>query len=194
MTMKPVRDYRSGKKTILVVDGLYSKQAIRKIHQALPGLKLPHGRSRNDILTDLDTSAFLERSPTASVYDHLSPVLRKHFPKATGHQVTNVVLNSIVPKLRPTLHRDSRFCERCLTCLYYANETWEGDWGGETVFYNEDRDAVFCVTPKPGRVVIFNDVLHRASPPVGAPGPRLSIALSYRCSHPALLALSKAGK
>ncbi len=52
------------------------------------------------------------------------------------------------------------------TLIYYANNHWEKDWGGETTFY--DRDAKLChsVYPKPGRLILFPSTMpHRGAPP-----------------------------
>jgi hypothetical protein len=44
-----------------------------------------------------------------------------------------------------------------LTIMYYLNESWNLDFGGETVFYNEQNDEIQkSVIPKPGRVLFFD--------------------------------------
>lgn len=53
-----------------------------------------------------------------------------------------------------------------LTVLVYICKNWDIEWGGETMFYNNEDDCVFACTPKPGRVVIFNGaVKHVGRPP-----------------------------
>jgi hypothetical protein len=53
-----------------------------------------------------------------------------------------------------------------VTGLLYVNDYWEPAWGGETVFLNSRDDAVVCVTPRPGRAVIFSaELAHRGTPP-----------------------------
>ena len=50
------------------------------------------------------------------------------------------------------------------TCLIYVNIDYDLKYGGETIFYTEDKDAQYAVTPKPGRAVFFDgNILHRAS-------------------------------
>jgi hypothetical protein len=50
-----------------------------------------------------------------------------------------------------------------LTCLYFANEKWDVEWGGELLLYNRAKTEVLhAVTPKPGRMVIFESCIpHR---------------------------------
>jgi hypothetical protein len=65
------------------------------------------------------------------------------------------------------------------TALWYLATDWDPNWGGETVFYDDDRDAAFVVSPRPGRLVLF----HGAIPHAGRPPsrtcytPRYSFAL-----------------
>ena len=64
------------------------------------------------------------------------------------------------------LHRDSLPEERHVTALYYANLEWQPDWGGETIYYNDDEDAELAITPRPGRLVVARGaVLHRGNVP-----------------------------
>ena len=76
------------------------------------------------------------------------------------------------------MHRD----ESSVTVLYYANLTWETDWGGETIYYDEDRDAQVVVSPRPGRLVVARGaILHRGSVPSrDCPQARLTIAYKLR--------------
>jgi Rps23 Pro-64 3,4-dihydroxylase Tpa1-like proline 4-hydroxylase len=53
-----------------------------------------------------------------------------------------------------------------LTALWYVAPEWNVEWGGETMLYNRDQDAVACVTPRPGRLAIFDGtILHAGRPP-----------------------------
>jgi len=64
------------------------------------------------------------------------------------------------------LHRDCAFQEKHVTALYYANVEWQPDWGGETIYYNDEEDAELAITPRPGRLVIARGaVLHRGNVP-----------------------------
>ena len=44
-----------------------------------------------------------------------------------------------------------------IVALYYANITWNPEWGGETIFYKEDRKTVELCSPfVPNRLIIFD--------------------------------------
>jgi hypothetical protein len=64
------------------------------------------------------------------------------------------------------MHRDCAVHERHVTALYYANLEWQPDWGGETIYYNDEEDAAFAISPRPGRLVIARGaILHRGNVP-----------------------------
>jgi len=64
------------------------------------------------------------------------------------------------------IHRDCAPHERHVTALYYANLEWQPDWGGETIYYNDEEDAEAAITPRPGRLVIARGaLLHRGNVP-----------------------------
>tara|TARA_B000000609_G_scaffold152870_1_gene140770 strand:- start:1226 stop:1765 length:540 start_codon:yes stop_codon:yes gene_type:complete len=52
------------------------------------------------------------------------------------------------------------------TIIFYTNDQWHRDWGGETVFY--EGDEIFkSVLPRPGRIVSFDGrIPHSGRPPV----------------------------
>jgi hypothetical protein len=67
------------------------------------------------------------------------------------------------------VHRDCPENESHVTALYYANLEWQTDWGGETIYYNDDYDAELVVSPRPGRVVVARGaILHRGTVPTRA--------------------------
>lgn len=52
------------------------------------------------------------------------------------------------------------------TALWYLAKEWDADWGGETLFFDDKRDAQFVVSPRPGRLVLFHgSIPHAGRPP-----------------------------
>lgn len=63
-------------------------------------------------------------------------------------------------------HRDCAEHEKHVTALYYANMYWQTDWGGETIYFNDEQDAELVVSPKAGRLVVARGaILHRGGIP-----------------------------
>jgi Rps23 Pro-64 3,4-dihydroxylase Tpa1-like proline 4-hydroxylase len=72
-------------------------------------------------------------------------------------------------------HTDCLPDQHDLTALWYLCERWDIEWGGETMFYDA-RDEVACaVTPKPGRLVVFDGAIKH----VGRPPNRICYAPRY---------------
>ena len=79
----------------------------------------------------------------------------------------------------PTIHVDHE-APGNFTVLYYANEEWQAEWSGETVFYAPDRsEIVKAVLPWPGRIAVFDGrVPHVAREPNRiAPVVRYTVAM-----------------
>ena len=76
------------------------------------------------------------------------------------------------------MHRDLS----AVTVLYYANLFWETDWGGETVYFDDNNDAQIVVSPRPGRMVVARGpILHRGNVPArDCKEARLTIACKLR--------------
>jgi SM-20-related protein len=64
---------------------------------------------------------------------------------------------------------------RGLTALWFLSTRWEPEWGGETMFFDASGDAMFCASPKPGRLILFDGAI----PHVGRPPSRICYAPRY---------------
>lgn len=69
-----------------------------------------------------------------------------------------------------------------LTALWFIAPEWNVEWGGETLFFNSQMDAEVVVSPKPGRLVIFDgNITHVGRPPNRiCYAPRYTFALKLR--------------
>jgi SM-20-related protein len=72
-------------------------------------------------------------------------------------------------------HSDCPPDGRELTALWFMSTQWEPEWGGETMFFDGSGDAIFCASPRPGRLVIFDGAI----PHVGRPPSRICYAPRY---------------
>jgi hypothetical protein len=72
-------------------------------------------------------------------------------------------------------HTDCRPDQRELTVLWFLSTHWEPEWGGETMFFDTSGDAMFCASPKPGRLIVFDGAI----PHVGRPPSRICFAPRY---------------
>ena len=89
------------------------------------------------------------------------------FPKERFEDERIYVNNSVHTDVY-FIHRDCDPGLRNITVLYYGNLIWHSDWGGETIFYDDQYDAELAVTPRPGRFVVSRGaILHRGGVPSG---------------------------
>jgi SM-20-related protein len=67
------------------------------------------------------------------------------------------------------------------TAIYYPHETWDSDWGGETIIFNRDRsDILAAVYPKPNRLLIFPGFVHHMARGVSRACPAMRITLMFK--------------
>jgi hypothetical protein len=103
--------------------------------------------------------------PTDPFFLRLRAIAEKMFPGEVLHD-QRAYVNSAVYGDSYYIHRDSPEHSSNVTVLYYANLIWQPDWGGETIFYKDDNDAVLAVSPRPGRLVVSRGaILHRGTVP-----------------------------
>ena len=62
-------------------------------------------------------------------------------------------------------HVDALPNARELTALWFLSERWDTEWGGETLFYDDGGDAQLAVSPKPGRLLLFDGAIRHAGKP-----------------------------
>ena len=86
-------------------------------------------------------------------------------------------------------HRDSNE-EGAYSALYYANQRWDRDWFGETVFCASGEPMV-AVSARPGRLVLFDSrIEHRAGvPAMNCPTQRLTLSLRFSAESTGLCRL-----
>lgn len=78
----------------------------------------------------------------------------------------NMQVNVSDPSTVDKSHEDFSNGLKGYTILYFANKKWDIDYGGETLFYNNDKEIISAIKPNPGRFVIFDgNLLHSARPP-----------------------------
>lgn len=166
----PSRAYAIDGKEIFVFDGLFSRALIKRVHDEFDALDYMRKRNveMNDGFAEWTVSLDLAAQRRHPVVQTTATLLRDVFP---GH--TMALKQSYCKNLCygdcPYPHTDapSDLGGLVISTVYYANPTWEPSWGGETMFFDDRRDARISVAPVPGRLVIFRGVLwHRAGVPM----------------------------
>lgn len=111
-----------------------------------------------DILEDKQQrafSAFLDDEQIAALGVFDSDNFKRAAAVLDGRQRMRVWCNLTTYMTDCHYHVDWYESRGALTCLYYANTTWEKNWGGETIFCNRDDEPELAVAAEPNRMVIF---------------------------------------
>ena len=100
------------------------------------------------------------------------------FHTKTKHLVDDFVLNRMyincfASSENPHFHVDGM---DGITFIYYANDEWNLEMGGETQFYIDEE--IKGVLPYPNRIIMFDsDIIHRAT--TFREGHRFTLAIKY---------------
>ena len=135
----------------------------------------------NNQLSELSIS---QKLTIDTIYDKIKYIFQElKVPKELTH-LQEIYSNMSSPGTVDMFHVDSPE-PSSLTVLYYANPKWEIDFVGETIFTNNSGDEIIAsVTPKPGRIVIFEGSIgHSARPPQIIKLPRVTLAYKFIKTH-----------
>lgn len=169
----PLAGTTDPEQSILVVDDAFSPSVHRRIHDTLLGGRWEYGWRSTLAEASLpfwhiqyagsrlpgEEAQIAER---AGIDGQLSdaPLIRDiwqgiHATILDSHHMVRAYANGMCYGADGSVHRDSRHPE-AVTCVYYANLTWQANWGGETLFFDEDfSDVRGAVYPTPNRFIVF---------------------------------------
>jgi hypothetical protein len=141
---------------------------------------LPYARSEASLAGMVPTASSAEVPGTPLMADFMARLGRIAEEMFAGERFKpqRAYINHSVYGDTYHMHRDFS----AVTVLYYANLVWETDWGGETIYFDDNNDAQVVVSPLPGRMVIARGaILHRGTVPMrDCKEARLTIAYKLR--------------
>ncbi|HHX8315014.1 TPA: 2OG-Fe(II) oxygenase [Vibrio diabolicus] len=164
---------------VFVFDGLISPEAIQDTYQHLLNRRYEcdHASSKStkkyrEWVSEINLQAFQNKA----IYSTMNQLIQQCFPQETI-SCFSVFCNCISYGCHTFIHQDGG--AKCYSALYYANPEWHEDWGGETTLFNDQEDAVVCIAPVPGRIIVLDGrVVHRAGVPSRAcPVRRYTVSL-----------------
>ena len=180
----PRLTFRVGGKPVLVFDDLFTEQFVETFAMFLLRQDYRPRPSFDNELSAAMTPEFLGSLP--ALPDIAEAILRCDYPAIAGVPNEQVLSHGYSAAIRHgdscEIHQDVT-CDDCVTFLYYGNLVWNEAWGGETVFCDRAAGAGACVSPRPGRLVLFPAAIHhRAGVPArDCPTFRYGLSLFYRC-------------
>ena len=68
-----------------------------------------------------------------------------------------------------------------ITIMFYLNNEWNFDFGGETFFLNNERSEIeYAIVPKPARAVIFDGFIYHGPRPLSKFCNELRMVLTFK--------------
>ena len=179
----PTRTLRHGDRTIHVYDDLFPEKTTVNFANVVSSLDYQRRESFDrELSTPIDADLFRSAPflfpTTEALFD--AHAKSEFGVDDAGTTLSHVYAAAMDSSACGTVHRDIDD-PNAVTFLYYANLVWRGRWGGETTFYDDDMDAIYTVTPRPGRLVLFHsNILHRAGVPhPDTPTYRYTVSVFY---------------
>ena len=162
------RSYQVEGRPIRVYDGLIGEQDIYRLTAAME-----NGAFKRDEVARPETAGFrhwalnipLDTAPRLPVYQPTLKAVRD-FDGAQHYKIYRCYCNHAGYGDMLFTHTDAAPGRPGLTALWYVAPEWNVEWGGETLFFNSQMDAEVAVSPRPGRLVVFDgSITHVGRPP-----------------------------
>ena len=175
--MQAVRCFSIEGREIRVYDALLQAQEIRSLTTAFEGgafTRSEYARPETAVFRHWALNIPLEAAAQLPVYQ---PTLAAagEFAGHSNYKIYSCYCNNAAYGDMLFTHTDCLPGKRELTALWFIAPEWNVEWGGETLFFNSAMDAEMAVSPRPGRLVVFDGTLTH----VGRPPNRICYAPRY---------------
>ena len=166
--MKAARRHSIDGREVRVYDGLLRLPDIQNLTAGLQ-----NGAFTRTEIARPDTAAFrhwvmnipMETATQIAVYQPTLAAVDESFPESR-YKIYRCYCNYAAYGDMLFTHTDCAPGAGELTALWFVTPEWNVEWGGETVFYDATMDAQVVVSPRPGRLVVFDgSLLHVGRPP-----------------------------
>ncbi|HXY98036.1 MAG TPA: 2OG-Fe(II) oxygenase [Steroidobacteraceae bacterium] len=179
--MKATRRHSIDGREVRVYDGLLKANDLHGLTAALQ-----NGPFTRTEFARPDTRAFLHWVLTISIdaatqLPVYQPTLAaaEEFAGQTAHRIYRCYCNHAAYGDMLFTHTDCAPGAGELTALWFITPEWNPEWGGETLFFDSSMDAQVAVSPRPGRLVLFDGSL----PHVGRPPNRICYVSRYTLAY-----------
>ena len=176
-------------KKIHVYDGIFNYAEISGIYAALSrGTYILDNANRPDVQDMQDRKLVFRIDPEMLDKLHffdgpLKTIIDEVIPEEQYFHFRSYV-NLGLHTDNHEVHADHYFDRAGKTLLYYVNETWNKDWGGETVFFDDNaQEIVYTSQFVPGRIVIFDANIPHSAKPQSIDGPSYRFTMAMKFGH-----------
>ena len=143
-----------------VIDNFLSEPEFNAVSTYCRNVPYMFGEGDNDGMMPTGMTHHVDdRSGIFKLLDDRTSKLMSKYPHA---YIFRMYVNCFAPSENPYFHIDTDDDSDGVTMLYYPNESWKPDDGGETQLYIDGE--IRGIVPKPNRLLYFDaKILHRAT-------------------------------
>jgi hypothetical protein len=167
MIPKPTRLQKIDNRTLAVFDEILTDEdqaAIAKLFRTGTHSRMPSSL-RHPEMTHLGTVMDPGALTGTSLLAKLEEIVRTYFDNKVSKVARAYSTSSNYGEIT-YIHQDVDGKLLGATAVVFLNPEWKEEWAGELTFFDDTKDAVASVTPKPFRLVIsHSNVFHRQGIP-----------------------------
>jgi hypothetical protein len=176
----------SSNKKIVVIDNCFNFSELAGIYTGIISLPFKISNSNAAEVQDITNRRLVSYIDSNGLNtmgffsDPRAEMLSRHI--SDDFRIFNSYVNLGIRGDQHEAHSDYYWKDGGKTLLLYANKEWNRNWGGETVFFNDNGVEIEYVTPYiPGRIVIFDsDIPHMAKEQSSlGPSYRFTLAIKF---------------
>ena len=178
----PTRSGVVSGKPVAVFDDLVDAKQIATIAQALEGapftrseIARPDTRQFRHWAHNMDLDA-AKQLPLHAPSEIAAGVVGEH---PGGYRAYRAYCNFAAFGDMLFTHTDAAPDTHEMTALWFVTPQWDVEWGGETLLFNDAMDAEFVVSPRPGRLLVFDGRI----PHVGRPPNRICFVSRFTFAY-----------
>ena len=187
--MKETLIHTKSNKQIAVIDDCFNFSELAGIYTGVSALSFKISNSNAaevQQIADRRLVSYLDTSALATMgffQEARSNILRKYI--SDDFEIFNSYVNLGIRGDQHEAHSDYYWKDGGKTLLLYVNKEWNRNWGGETVFFDDQGVEIEYVTPFiPGRIIILDSDIPHAAKEQSALGPSYRFTLAIKFVKP----------
>jgi hypothetical protein len=170
-------------KLFIVEDNLYDEKSCKNIYDYFKTLSWTFdGFNLTDKSTKWDYHLNFKHPNEKNTLE-LSDILLKKYGLNKIFKLSRAYASANTYGFSGECHIDERAKEynEVVTIMYYLNDEWNIEYGGETIFLNDEKNEIIhSIIPKPARAVIFDGFINHGPRPLNKFCKSLRIVLTFK--------------
>jgi|APGre2960657444_1045066.scaffolds.fasta_scaffold06880_4 hypothetical protein len=171
------------KKLFIVEDNLYNKDSCKNTHEYFKYVNWNFEGSNLSETSSKWKYNLNYRYDTEIKFLEVSELLLKKYGLNKIFKLKRAYASASTYGFSGEYHTDDDAKEynEIVTIMFYLNDKWDLNFGGETFFLNEDKNEIeYAVIPKPARAVIFDGFIYHGPRPLNKICNELRMVLTFK--------------